>query len=341
MRAHIGTTVTLNTVLRIPYRNIHCDAALLVCGSTGRSCAVHIVFKCRYRQGIAFLCGYFGLNVIDKINCVFSSALCMGHNQAFVRRVLPAVRNLNFNNLLCTCVNRRPVLLDNIVAFTSVSSLCSSFHKVNRLLLRNNSGQFKECRLKDCVNTGRSHAGLDTDLYAVDHIELDVMVRNKCFHLSWQMAFKFFHIPRAVQKERTAVNQFLNHVVLINIGRIMTCYKVRFVDQVCRLDRLLAKAQVGHGYAARLFGVIVKICLRIHIRVVTDNLDGVLVCSYGTVRAKTPELTVGRSFRRCHKRSACVKGKICHIIYDTDREFCLLCVFVHRNDLCRRRIFGT
>ena len=123
-------------------------------------------------------------------------------------------------------------------------------------------------------------------------------------HLSRKMFLKSFHIPRAVQKESTAVYQLLYHVVLTYIGRIVAGYEVCLVDQVGGFDRLLTETQVRHGNTAGLLGVIIEVSLSVHIGVVTDDLDGVLVCTYGTVSTQTPELTVDGSFRSGNQRSA-------------------------------------
>src|SRR5699024_6786923 len=62
MRADICTTVTLDTVFRLPYRDIYCDTTFLVCGGTGRSCSVYEVLECGYRQRVSFLRSNFGLD---------------------------------------------------------------------------------------------------------------------------------------------------------------------------------------------------------------------------------------------------------------------------------------
>ena len=77
----------------------------------------------------------------------------------------------------------------------------------------------------------------------------------------------------------------------------MTGNKVCLVDQVGGFDRVMTETQVGHGNTAGLLGVIIEVSLCVHIGVIADDLDGVLVCTYGTVCAQTPELTVGGSFR--------------------------------------------
>ena len=117
--------------------------------------------------------------------------------------------------------------------------------------------------------------------------------------------------------------------------------KVCFLDQVGGLDRALSEAQVRHGHTAGLLGVIIKVCLCIHVCVVTDDLDGVLVGSYSTVSAQSPELAVDGSFRSGNQRSANLQRQVGHIIHDTDGEFCFLGVVVYGNDLSRCGVLGT
>src|SRR5699024_7147536 len=146
---------------------------------------------------------------------------------------------------------------------------------------------------------------------------------------------------RTVQKECTAVNKLLHHVVLVNIGRIVACHKVCLMDQVCRFDRQLTETEVRHCNTAGLLGVIVKVSLCVHICVVTDDLDGVLVRSDCTVSAESPEFTVDRSFRCCDKRLVSFQRQMCHIVLDTECEFLLLIIVIYSNDLSRSRILGT
>ena len=98
---------------------------------------------------------------------------------------------------------------------------------------------------------------------------------------------------------------------------------------------------MGHGNTAGLLGVIVKICLCIHVGVIADNLNGVLVGTYGTVCAQTPELTVGGSFRSGNKRSTYRQGQVGNIIYDTGGKSLDGAVLIDSNDLRRSGIFGT
>ena len=96
-----------------------------------------------------------------------------------------------------------------------------------------------------------------------------------------------------------------------------------------------------HGHTAGLLGVVIKVCLCIHVCVVTDDLDGVLVGSNSTVSPQSPELAVDGSFRCGNQRSANLQRQVCHIIHDTDGEFCFLGVVVYGNDLSRCGVLGT
>ena len=132
----------------------------------------------------------------------------------------------------------------------------------------------------------------------------------KLLHLTRKVLLQSFHIPRAVQKECTSVYQLLYHVVLAYIGRIVAGYEVCLVDQVGGLDRSLTETQVRHGNTAGLLGVIIEVSLSIHVGVVTDDLDGVLVCTYGTVSAQTPELAVDGACRSGNQRCAQLQRQI-------------------------------
>ena len=173
----------------------------------------------------------------------------MGHSQPLVCRILPAFRNCHFYHLLCACVDRIVVHLYDGVAFSSVGSFCSGFHQLDGLLLRNNIGKLEERGLENCIDTSAKTDFL-TDLNTVNHIELNAMIRDKALYLARKVFLKSFCIPRAVQQEGTAVYQLLNHVVFIDIRRIMTCHEVCLLNQVRGLNRTLAETQVGHGNAA-------------------------------------------------------------------------------------------
>ena len=121
----------------------------------------------------------------------------------------------------------------------------------------------------------------------------------------------------------------------------MACYEVCLVDQVGRFDLLMTETQVGHGNTTGFLGVIIKVCLCIHVGVITDDLDGVLVCTYGTICTQAPELTVRGSLRSGNERSANRQRQVGYIIVDTDGEVLLGGVLVYCYDLSRSSILRT
>ena len=96
-------------------------------------------------------------------------------------------------------------------------------------------------------------------------------------------------------------------------------------EQIRGLDLVGRKAQMRHGDAAGFLGVIGKVSLGEHARVLADDLDGVFVRPHRAVGAKTPELASHRSLGgRIDLRPQIQRG-VGHIIHDTHREMILRC----------------
>jgi hypothetical protein len=81
---------------------------------------------------------------------------------------------------------------------------------------------------------------------------------------------------------------------------------------------------VGDRHAAGLLGVVLEVGLDVLVGVVTDDLDGVLVRTDGTVAAETPELALDGALG-CGVRAVLVlgQGEVRHVIDDADGELTL------------------
>ena len=235
------------------------------------------------------------------------------------------------------------VHLDNLFALLAVGLGCSVLHILDCIRFRNDLRQLEECGLKHGVDAGaESQSAADVD--TVNGVELDVVLGDKSLHLAGNALVELFAAPRAVQQESTAVHQVFHHVILVNVGRIVAGNEVRVIDQVGGVDGGMSEAQMRNGYAARLFGVIGKVSLCIHVGVVADNLNGVLVGANRTVGAETPELTGGGSLRSCIRVLFGFEGQVGHVVFDTDGElrFAILSgIIINSNDLVRSGVFGT
>ena len=152
---------------------------------------------------------------------------------------------------------------------------------------------------------------------------------------SGELLVQLVNCPVAVQQEGAARYNVLYHVVLVDVGRVVTCNKVSLVDEVSGLDRRLTEAQVGNGNAAGLLGVVSEVSLCVHVGVVADDLDGVLVCANGTIGTKTPEFAACCALRGGVGVLGDIEGEMSYIVVDAQCEYRLCGVVVNSDDLSR------
>ena len=125
----------------------------------------------------------------------------------------------------------------------------------------------------------------------------------------------------------------------------MASYEVRCSHQVSAADRIVAEAEVRAGESARLLRVVGEVSLAIFVGVVTDNLHGVLVCTYGTVGSEAIELGLEHTLAAESYFFFLRERSESYVIDDAEGEFVLWhrqCkVLVNREDLCRSGILRT
>jgi len=130
--------------------------------------------------------------------------------------------------------------------------------------------------------------------------------------------------PLAVDEEYTAGLYVLNDLeALGDIGGVVAGNEVSLVDVVGRLDSLVTEAQVGNGNTTSLLGVVLEVSLYELVGVVTDDLDGVLVCTDGAVAAQTPELALDGAFCSGVGGDLLLKAQVGYVVNDTDGELML------------------
>ena len=137
------------------------------------------------------------------------------------------------------------------------------------------------------------------------------------------MFFQFFVVPYAVEQEESARFNVLNHLIFIKVSGVVASNEVSLLYVVGGLDWLVAESQVRNRYAAGFFGVILEVSLRFLVSVVADDLDGVLVCTDGTVSTKTPEFTSLCALRSNIRIFGSLNGKVCNIVKDGKSKFFL------------------
>jgi hypothetical protein len=123
----------------------------------------------------------------------------------------------------------------------------------------------------------------------INHIYGDFFIDNLLLYLTGQFAPYFFLIKRTVQQEGSAGAGKLQHFHFLHKIELVAGYKIGFGNQVRRADRFRTEAQVRNGTGSGFFGVIHKISLGKQIRILPDDLNGVLIGTNGTIRTKTKE----------------------------------------------------
>ena len=343
MGTHIGTLVALDAVVHNPLGDIHSHAALLVSsGALGRG-AVGVVLEGGDRQVLAVE-GVHGehhvVDVVHQLGTVAGSNLLL----RVVHSVLPGGGHVHLDVAGSAAVDGVVVHLDNGVALTAVRLGGGVLHILDGILFGDDLGNGEEGGLEHGVGAG-AQAQLLADLKGVDGVEVDVIVSNELLHLAGQALVQLLGVPRAVQQEAAALFQILDHVVGLQVSGVGAGHEVRLGDVIGGLDGGVAKAQVGNGQAAGLLGVIVKVALGVHVGVVADDLDGVLVGAHGAVGAQAPELTRGGAGRSGIGILGGVQRQMGHIVHNADGEallgLVLLHVAVHGDDIAGLGILGA
>ena len=121
----------------------------------------------------------------------------------------------------------------------------------------------------------------------------------------------------------------------------MACHEVGPVHQVGAADGAFPEAQVGDGQASGLFGIVLEIPLGGHVRVVADDLDGILGGADRAVPAQAPELAGDDVLTRGVVDGGHIQGQVGHIVRDAHGEKGLCAVFEDCRNLGRGGVLGA
>ena len=339
MRTYIRTLVTLDTVISVPFGYVNSNTTFFVSSCTAREVTIFSASECGYGQFVAFLSVH---RIYDRFYEVCFLSFCC---YCCIFSCSPSSRDFNLNSAVYTAVNSSVVHVQDCVTFFAVGFCDRCFHIFNSLFNGNDVRQFEECSLQNCVDSV-AQTDFSSDSCTIDDIEVCFLSSQLFFQFSGQFFIQFFYCPFCVQQECTAFVQFSNHIIQVYIFLFVASYEVSCFYQVCRSDGFVTETQVRLSDTAGLLGVVAEVCLSVHICVVTDNLDGVLVCTYSTVGAQTPEFAGDCAVIACNVNFfANFQGCVCNVINDTQcevvfgfiqRQVCIYC-----QELCRCNVFGT
>ena len=338
VRADHRTAVALDAILRQPLRYEIRHATLLILRGTHRECAVCRLQKSTDRQLITLL-GVDGIEDILGIGTAFGSSSNLG-----IGSLTPALRHFHQLQTLNTGQHGLFVHIDDILTLAAVGVLDAFIQRGHGSIDRNDISQLKERTLHNHIGTV-AQAQLTGDAGCVDGVEFNIVFGNITLHSGRQLTLDVLGCPTAAQQEHTTGLQPLQQIVGIDIRSLRAGNKVRLTDEIGCLDLLTAKTQMRDGDTAGFFTVIREVCLSIHLGIVIDNADSLLIGADSTVRAKTPEFALdsalGQHIR--HIRRSLNRGMI-NVIIDSHREITLRLIgrqiIEHADNIRRYGILG-
>ena len=94
----------------------------------------------------------------------------------------------------------------------------------------------------------------------------------------------------------------------------MAPHKIRLANQIRGPDRRVAEPKMGYGEAPGLFGVIIKVCLYVFIRMVSYDFDGIFIGADSTVPSQPPEFTTNSGRRTSIYKFPDIQGQMGDIV---------------------------
>ena len=230
MGAYQGALVALDALARIPGRDLHGSAPLLILGGASGPGAVlqAVLHHGGYRQAVPLLPIHHGHHILDKGGGRVGLGLVPG--------VQPALGDLHLMELVDAVVDGGVVHVHHRLALLFIIRLVDGvLHLRHRLLDGDDFGEGEEGRLENGVGPV-PQPQLPGNVDGVDGVEPGVFGRQSPLHGGGQMPLQPRLVPGAVQQEGAALLQIVHHVVLVDIGGVVAGHKVRLGDQIGRAD---------------------------------------------------------------------------------------------------------
>ena len=281
--AHKGALAALDAVFNLPFGHVDGAAALFASGGAkGHEAS-------RIHGGHGQLVALLGQNGTHNGADVIVIVAVAGFG-AFGGSG-PRSGVFHFFQSVHALVHSGNVHVDDLVALAAVGLLDGFLEQAHGLFKVKHVGKLEEGGLHDHVDAA-AEAHFLGNLDGVHVVELQLFAGDNALHGGGQVLFHVGERPVGVQHKGAAFLDAFKNVVLGHVGSLVTGNVVGLGDQVRRGDLFLAEAQVRHGKAARLLGVVSKVGLGVEIGVVADDLDGLLVGAHGAVSAEAEELAL-------------------------------------------------
>ena len=280
VRTHERAVPALDADICVPARHRRRDAALLPTRCRAREGAVH--GKRAHRQVVAASLEHRRDHVPDERR---GSCRHDGQEPPAARR---PPRHRHFAEGGERAVHRVEVPRDDLGAFGTVRLLDRCLDPVDGLLARQHAGHREEAGLQHAVGV-RAERGLTRDAIRVDRPDVQALVDDLVLRGTWQPIPYLMRAVRAVDEQRRAGCGHAQHIELLDELELMAANELRRPDEVRGMNRLRPKPQVRDGPRPGFLRVVHEVRLHVDVRVLADDLDGVLVGAHRAVGAQPEE----------------------------------------------------
>ena len=329
MRADEGALVTLNTLVDIPGRNFDSRSAFLVLGGA------HGLEACRIKLGDRELVALHGELRPEELLDELRSGLLLDGGRLEDRALLdPFGIDGDLSDSGISTDNSLDVHVDDLLSFAAVGLGDGLLEELNGALVGDDLGELEEGSLHDHVDT-TAETDLTCDLCSIDDVELGLLEGEHALHCARELGGDLLGLPGSVEDESSVLLERREHVVLVDVVSEVACDVVSELDEISGLDLLLAETKMACGDTSRLVGIIGKVTLDVHVGVVADDLDGVVVGTDSSIRAKTPEHALGGALRDRVDLTSDREREVSDIILDTDGEVVLVSLPMSRVKLMK------
>ena len=312
VRADESALVALDALVGVPLGNGDGDAALLVGGGAELEGTVGVIHEGGHGQAVAVHLVHGIEDLSDHLDGLLEAVLGLGGGA--VDGVGPGGGNVDLDIGGGAGVDGLVVHVDHVLALLQVGVEGGVLHVLDRFRFGHDLREGEEGALQDRVGA-LAHADLLGKVDGVDHVELDVVLGNVALGGGVEVMRELLKAPLAVDQEHAVgLDVADDGEALGDVGGNVAGHEVGLVDVVRALDGLVAEAQVAHGHAAGLLGVVLEVGLHELVGVVADDLDGVLVRADGAVAAQTPELALDRAFGGGIGGVLLSEGEVRHVV---------------------------
>ncbi len=329
--------VALEAFRGIPHRDLNGNTPLFVGRKAHVDDAVLVSPEGADREVVALL----AVDGIGKIFHHIRPGVLRRRGGVFCRK--PRRRDPDLMEIGRTFVNGGKVPVHHIVSLCEIGASGQFLHVNGGLRRGDHVGQGKEGRLEDQIVVAPQPQS-ERNGYGINGIDFGFLCRQEPLDVSGEFPVQFLKGPRGVDQEGPSVLQFPDHVVLFQVGLVVTADEVGGLDVIGGADGGVAETQMGFGDAEGFLCIVFKIRLGEFRGVIVDDLHGTLVGPHGAVGTEAPEFAADDLFIIRIQGAAGGEREVRHVIHDPDGEIpgwvFLLQVVKDRFDLGRVRILA-